>query len=122
MSRDIEDKASFQLREKKSRKQQELGDTTGSFGEKGHGCGSNTPPDSPTSGGQKGTSETDWVVIKVRLPRKLYLELMEILTYLGLWKNFSELVRSSLVATRDQRIAEAHQAEKSLDSSEWNPG
>lgn len=122
MSKDIKDKASFQLRGKKGKRQQEPGDTTGSFGEKGHGCGSNTPPDSPTSEGQKRTSETDWVVIKVRLPRKLYAELTEILIYLGLWKNFSELVRSSLVATRDQRIAEAHQAEKSLDSSEWNPG
>ena len=96
-------------------------DTTGSFIEKGHGRGPNTPPDSPTSGGPKGTSEPDWVVIKVRLPRKLYVELMEILNYLGSWKNFSELVRFSLVATRDQRIAEVRQAKKKFENSEGDP-
>jgi hypothetical protein len=58
------------------------------------------------------------LLVKHGVPRKLYAELMEILTYLGLWKNFSELVRSSLVSTRDQRIAEAHQAKEKFGLSE----
>jgi hypothetical protein len=94
-----------------------LGPKDGSavFIEKDHRSGPNTSPNSSLAVDLTGSSKTGWVVVKVKLPAKLYEELKDIIAYSGLWKNLSEFIRFSLLVARDQRIDEMRRTKGGLE-------
>ena len=86
-----------------------------SFDEKDHRSGPGTPPGGSITVDLTGPSKTDWVLVKVNLPTKLYEELKEIITYLGLWKNLSEFIRFALLIARNQWIDEMRRAKRQVE-------
>jgi CRISPR/Cas system-associated protein Cas7 (RAMP superfamily) len=61
------------------------------------------------------TSETGSVRVGLLIPNKLYEDLQQILNQIGLWQNFSELIRSALTHERDRRIREALRKKKEAE-------
>ena len=90
-------------------------DGSASFVKKDHRSGPDTPPSGSITVDLTGPSKTDWVQVKVNLPTKLYEEIVEIITYLGLWKNLSEFIRFALLVVRDQRIDEMRRAKRQVE-------
>ena len=86
------------------------GTESAGFVEKYHRGGSNTSPNSSLTVDLVGAPKSDWVAVKVKLPRKLYEEIMEIITYLGLWKNLSEFIRFALLVAGNQWVEEMRRA------------
>lgn len=90
-------------------------DEVTSFVKKDHCSGPDTPPGGSITVDLTGPSKTDWVLVKVNLPTKLYEEIVEIITYLGLWKNLSEFIRFALLIARNQWIDEMRRAKRQVE-------